>query len=234
MALGLSLCGWKRAGRACYGWAMGNLTYSRAAFDVTDETEARRIILTPEFGEDTDERWERETPYVAGLIGSQLQLGAQTLVIDYGCGIGRLSKALIETFGCRVLGVDISERMRALAPDYVRSQLFSVISPQMLFSQAKRGFRADAAISVWVLQHCLKPAEDLQLLHGALASDAPFFILNMNGRAVPTAEGKWANDGLDVDAIASERFTKVAGGKLEPGPVPPETVQISWWSTYRR
>jgi hypothetical protein len=49
---------------------MAKLTYSRAAFDVPDEAAARRIILTPEFGQDTDERWERETPYLAQLIGA--------------------------------------------------------------------------------------------------------------------------------------------------------------------
>src|SRR6187455_2492067 len=101
---------------------MAKVTYSPAAFDVADEAAARRIILTPEFEQDTAERWERETPYLAGLVGGQVPLDADSLVIDYGCGIGRLSKALIERYGCHVLGVDISARMRAMAPDYVGSQ----------------------------------------------------------------------------------------------------------------
>jgi 2-polyprenyl-3-methyl-5-hydroxy-6-metoxy-1,4-benzoquinol methylase len=212
---------------------MAKLTYSRAAFDVPDEAAARRIILTPEFGQDTDERWERETPYLADLIGSELQLTETSLCIDYGCGIGRLSKALIDRYGCRVLGVDISERMRVLAPDYVQSQRFSVASPQMLYSLAKRGFRADAGLSVWVLQHCLNPAEDAQLLDLALSPQAPLFVLNMIGRAVPTAEGRWANDGQDVKAILDAQFGAAEGRKLEPGPVPPQTVDVSWWATFR-
>lgn len=212
---------------------MAKLTYSRAAFDVPDEAAARRIILTPEFGQDTDERWEHETPYLAELIGSELQLTRNSLCIDYGCGIDRLSKALIGQYGCRVLGVDISERMRVLAPDYVQSQLFSAISPQMLYSLSKRGFRADAGFSVWVLQHCFKPSEDATLLHLALSSQAKLFVLNMIGRAVPTEEGRWANDGLDVKAILEEQFGPTEGRRLEPGPVPPETVNMSWWATFR-
>lgn len=211
---------------------MAKLTYSRAAFDVADEAAARRIILTPEFGQDTDERWERETPYLAQLIGSELQLTPNSLCIDYGCGIGRLSKALIGRYGCRVLGVDISERMRVLAPDYVQSQLFSVISPQMLYSLSRRGFRADAGFSVWVLQHCLRPAEDTALLRMALSSQAKLFVLNMIGRAVPTEEGRWANDGLDVQAILEERFGPAEINRLDAGPVPPETVNMSWWATF--
>lgn len=212
---------------------MSKLTYSRAAFDVPDEAAARRIILTPEFGQDTDERWKRETPYLAGLIGSELQLTPNSLCIDYGCGIGRLSKALIDRYGCRVLGVDISERMRVLAPDYVQSQLFSAISPQMLYSLSRRGFRADAGFSVWVLQHCFKPTEDAALLHLALSPQAKLFVLNMIRRAVPTEEGRWANDGLDVKAILEEKFGPAESRRLEPGPVPPETVNISWWATFR-
>lgn len=44
---------WQRAVRPCYASRMATFTYSRAVFDVPDETAARRIIMTPEFGQDT-------------------------------------------------------------------------------------------------------------------------------------------------------------------------------------
>jgi cyclopropane fatty-acyl-phospholipid synthase-like methyltransferase len=211
-----------------------SVTYDRRVFDVPDEQAAKRIILTPEFGEGTDQRWERETPYLVDLIGQQLSPKRDALVIDYGCGIGRLAKALIERFGVRVLGVDLSERMRALAPDYVKSQMFSVVSPHMLQSMADGGLRADHAFSVWVLQHCLSPALDISLLRHAIAEDGRLFVANLKGRAVPTAEGVWANDGLDVFALLAERFAVAAKGELDEAFVPPQTREITFWATLGR
>jgi len=211
---------------------MSEVTYSRAVFDVPDEAAAKRIILTPEFGQDTDERWDRETPYLVELIGNELAPGRDKLLIDYGCGIGRLSKALIAAYGCRVLGVDISDRMRALAPDYVQSPMFSVVSPHLLHTMADSGMRADYAISVWVLQHVLNPAMDIGLLKRAMRPDGGVFVVNLKGRAVPTAEGRWANDSLDVRALLDERFKPVAGGELDETVIPTETRQITFWASY--
>lgn len=213
---------------------MAALTYSRAVFDVKDTEAARRIILTPDRGQDTDERWERETPYLCDLIAEQLAPKPDALVIDYGCGIGRLSKVLIERFGCRVLGVDLSARMRALAPDYVNVQEFSVVSPHMLFSMVRSGMRADGALSVWVLQHCLAPANDIALLAASLKPDARLFVANLKGRAVPTVEGKWANDGIDVRALLTNALRPLSDGTLDPTVVTSETSSISFWETYAR
>lgn len=213
---------------------MANLTYSRAVFDVADEAAARRIILTPEFGQDTEERWERETPYLVDLIGRELSPAKDRLLIDYGCGIGRMSKALIERFGCRVLGVDLSERMRALAPDYVRSPLFSVVSPHLLHTMARSGMRADYAISVWVLQHVLQPDVDIGLIAAAMRPGTELFVVNLNGRAVPTVEGRWANDGLDVREILATAYDLKASGELDDAAMPAQTKEVAFWATYAR
>lgn len=213
---------------------MANLTYSKDVFEVSDENAAKRIILTPEFGEGTDQRWERETPYLTDLIGQHLSPSADGVYIDYGCGIGRLSKTLIERFGCRVLGVDISERMRALAPDYVRSQNFSVISPHMLQSLVGRGLRVQGGFSVWVLQHCALPAQDIALLHGALQPSSRLLVVNMHGRAVPTVEGRWGRDGISVRKLLQDRFGELESGELDETAVQSGTKANSYWATFTR
>jgi hypothetical protein len=48
------------------------------------------------------ERWATETPYLADRIGTALGITATSMILD--CGIGRISKALIERFQCRVVG----------------------------------------------------------------------------------------------------------------------------------
>jgi SAM-dependent methyltransferase len=90
-------------------------TYNSGIFEVANLDDARRIILTPEGGLTTDERWESETPYLVGLVAENLQLTADSVIVDYGCGIGRLARELIARYGCRVVGVDISAQMRSLA-----------------------------------------------------------------------------------------------------------------------
>ena len=91
-------------------------------------------------------------------------------VLDFGCGIGRLSKALLEQYDCRVLGVDISPDMRRMAAEYVNSDRFSVISYEMFCALAERGgLKADCAIAVYVLQHVFDPAHAIKLLSRAVA-----------------------------------------------------------------
>ena len=97
---------------------MTTLTYLPQVFDVLNMQSAREVILTHEGAASAEERWQTETPYVADLIENALSVTSETTLIDYGCGIGRLAKELITRHGCRVIGVDISINMRALAVDY--------------------------------------------------------------------------------------------------------------------
>ena len=84
-------------------------------FEVGSIEQARSIILTPD-GASTDQRWAAETPWLVEHFGRQLSPRPDTVLLDYGCGIGRLARPLIERFGCAVLGVDASHSMRLLAP----------------------------------------------------------------------------------------------------------------------
>lgn len=211
---------------------MANLTYYPEVFDAADEDAARRIILTPEPGQETAERWERETPYMAGLIEAELKPRKDGLIVDYGCGLGRLAKVLIERCGCRVLGVDLSPRMRALAPGYVGSQMFSVVSPHMFFSLGQAGLRADGAFSVWVLQHCARPADDIGLISRALQPGGGLFVANMHARAIPTRESKWASDGVDVRALLNQSFMPKSEGSFDPDVLAEETTQYTYWASF--
>ena len=134
-------------------------------------------------------------------------------VIDYGCGIGRLARELIARHSCRVVGVDISASMRALSAIYVQSDRFVACTPDMLDALVARGFRADAAYSIWVLQHCLRPAEDVGLIDRSLRPGAGLFVMNCVHRAVPTKEAHWVNDGIDIRAMLGETFPVVTEGK---------------------
>jgi SAM-dependent methyltransferase len=209
-----------------------SLTYNAGIFEVASLQAAREIILTPGADAGTDERWERETPYLAELLGDILDLRPGALVIDYGCGIGRVAKALIERFDCKVLGVDASAPMRAMAPEYVSSAAFSAVSRHMLEVMLTSGLRADAAISVWVLQHAFQPDQDVRLIKRVLRPGAPFGLVNLNRRAVPTHERRWHDDGKDVRVLVAEQFNERAAGALDRDVVGAITAEHSFWALY--
>lgn len=207
------------------------LTYNPEIFDVSNIEAARQIILTGE-GSTPDARWQSETPALAETIQNALQITPDTVLIDYGCGIGRVAKELIQRYGCRVIGVDISNNMRILALNYVQSDRFLACSPDMLDMMVARNFVADAAISIWVLQHCLKPAEDIERIHRALVPGAGLFILNNIYRAVPTKEKYWVNDGQDIKSLLSDRFSMVMEGKPPQDQTPPDLRDIIFWAKF--
>jgi SAM-dependent methyltransferase len=205
------------------------LTYDPGRFHVTSFDEAANIILTPETST-TKARWDTETPYFLDLIGRCCQIGSQALVLDYGCGIGRLSKGLIERHGCRVVGADISATMRAHAELYVNDSRFLACAPEAL---DWLGLRFDAAISVWVLQHCLRPHDDIARIKARLAPNAPLFIANNDYRAVPTKEQPWANDGVDIAAELDARFVREKRERIPAEIIPASLADITYWGLWR-
>lgn len=196
-------------------------TYFPDVFAVQDIEQARQIILTGE-GSTTTERWQVETPWLVDTISSLIDITPDILLVDYGCGVGR------------VLGVDISQQMRSLAIAYVQSDRFSTCSPEMLQGFIDDGLHVHAAISIWVLQHCLKPGEDIGRIRDVMRPGAPLFVLNNTYRAVPTKELAWVNDGIDIKSTLSLAFD------LEQEGIPPaertarDLIDIIFWGLFRK
>lgn len=211
---------------------MARLTYNPSIFDVADLESARRIILTPEPDTDTDERWRRETPYLAAQLSAHLMPQRDHTILDFGCGIGRLSKALIEQHGCRVIGVDISASMRAMAADYVASERFAALSPEDFAAQVASGLRVDGAFACWVIQHVLDPVAALEQIRAALAPAARLFVANAHLRCVPVVEGAWGRDGIVVRTVLEQMFRVRGFGALDPRWVGENTAATSFWGLY--
>ena len=140
---------WRSAGAPAAPQSAPGAAYSDAVFRQRDLQAAKEIILNPAPDMTTDERWEFETRAVVEEMGRAMQLDATSRVLDYGCGIGRIAKALIERYGCSVLGVDISADMRRFAVDYVASERFRTCEPAELDRLVKLGYSATAACACW-------------------------------------------------------------------------------------
>jgi SAM-dependent methyltransferase len=210
------------------------VTYNPAIFAVSNIAQAKALILTDEQGVNSATRWEIETPYLAELIGAHLALKPEHVVIDYGCGIGRLAREMIVRFGCQVIGVDISAQMRGLAAAYVSSDRFFACAPEMLDELMARGVRADAAIAVWVLQHCFAPALDVKRLRSILLPGGTLLVVNNRERAVPTVESDWVHDGIDIRQLLDSQFKARQHGFLDPARVTQAVTDFSFFAVYGR
>lgn len=188
-------------------------TYNPMVFAVNSERQAKNIILTPETGTTTDGRWEKETAFLKQDIGEFLKPTERTLILDYGCGLARLTKELINNHACRVLGVDISPSMRQLATAYVKDERFSVVSVPIFAAMVNNGFRVDASYSLWVLQHSPQVANDVALIKTATRQGVGFYVLNNNRSVVPTNKG-WVNDGTNLKSLLEADFVLQGYSKL--------------------
>ena len=138
---------------------------------------------------------------------------------------------MIERSGCRVIGVDISANMRALAASYVASDRFIACAPDGFSALIARGLRVDGAIAVWVLQHCPAPGADVGPIRAAMNPGAKLFVVNNQLSAVPTRKAAWVNDGAQIRTILSGSFSLEDEGVLEAEPVPPALSDVAFWAT---
>ncbi len=156
-----------------------DLRYFPQFFDKDTLHEATSVIIgdVPSINLTPTERWHLETNWLAPYL--QFSDG---LVVDYGCGIGRLAKLIQQP----VLGVDISPKMRAHACEHVQRDNFGVVSPEMFSVLCARGLTANGALAVWALQHIPEPIPVIDLIAETLNKGAKFVVVNnADERLVP-------------------------------------------------
>lgn len=210
-------------------------TYDPSVFFTPRTVErAKAVILT---GEDSspEERWERETPYFTDLILENVSLGPISRLMDYGCGVGRLSRELLLRTQCRTFGVDLSPTMQALAIGYVYNPLFLACSPQMMVDLPQM----DVIISVFVLQHIPDPETTLLSLMSKLRPSGKLFIANSHTQCFPIEKARWLRprkeDEVDVLGLCREHLKEVVfHDGFDPEHCTPKIAKHGWWGVYER
>lgn len=180
--------------------ASGSVQYDPYFFACETVEDAKAIILTTEDDLSSEERWLTETHWMVPHL-----VFDGGLVVDYGCGIGRLAALLKQP----VLGVDISPTMRSLADTYVNRAEFGAVNPQMFERLVDAGLRATGALAVWSLQHIFDPGHDILLLARALVPGARLLVVNdaeyrrVPGRRTDGCFG-WVHDGIDIGRLLDD------------------------------
>lgn len=164
---------------------------------------AKDVALSPD-AQDPG-KFARETAWTVSFLASQGLVTQESRVLDFGCGMGRVARELIERVGCKVDGVDTSASMRRFATEYVQSPLFEVRTEP-------REAAYDTALALLVLQHVRFPDIEVERLQGALVPGGRLVLLNEERRVVPTrvdADGfvQWRDDGVSIEGLMGRYFT---------------------------
>ena len=150
-----------------------------AEFDHADVGRARRSILW-------HDDWEGATRATIEILRSLDVVNANDTVVDFGCGIGRISNALVEGIGPdKVIGVDRSSDMLShaeefLPKDRLDSGRIALMSDVDFLGRAEQmSGKLDAILFIEVLHHIPEPILDdmMPKLLSMLNDDGKLFVL---------------------------------------------------------
>lgn len=173
--------------------------------------QAKEIILT---NANINDKWQRETTQLADELIKEISITEKSVILDYGCGIGRIAKELIERTNCTIIGVDISPDMLALSFEYVKNPNFTPCSLKNLNILTNSGLKFDIVFAILVLQHCVEPQIDIKSIHNALKINGYVYLFNEKNRCVPifnenTKEQNWNIDNINICELLTDSFTEI-------------------------
>ena len=203
-------------------------------------TEAQHQAVGDCKGLTMQQRWDEETPVFAKAILSWIpDINDDTYIVDYGCGPGRIAKALIDEAieqmktapgGVRsitVLGVDNSPEMLEEAMQYVGvgSNWFVTCEPH----EVSVPRQADLVYLVYCLQHmpAIEIRDALQRIWTFLKDDGFLFYCSSENRmAMRSDDGGFFDDrflGVDLKSELSRFFEEI--GPAIPDELMNDTVR---------
>lgn len=180
------------------------MPYIKEVFYPTDLEHAKHIALTAD--SNNPNKFAEETKMVVDMFLPSAYMSKDSKVLDFGCGMGRISKALIDAYDCNVIGLDTSPGMRYFAEQYVNNpKRFKCVeeytAPESI----------DIVFCLFVLQHAEFPKKEIENIYNVLKPGGYFALVNEKVRFVPSGVDDhgyviWKDDQFDVEAAVFEKF----------------------------
>jgi len=183
------------------------MSYLKEAFYPDNMESAKDICITPD--PKKPNKFNEETHFLIKFLNSRGLLHKRPKVLDFGCGVGRISKDLVD-LGCEVVGMDFSIPMLMAAINFVDNKNFTpLINTATLPFVIKPEF--DLVICSFVLQHTEDPIKEINFLKTVMKDDATLVLVNEPYRLVPMGMDKdrfveWKDDKVDIDQEVSNEF----------------------------
>jgi SAM-dependent methyltransferase len=178
------------------------LTDYRVNFDYRNLRKAKAVILW-------HDDWEKATVATLDIVDALGLVREGDTVIDYGCGIGRMTRALRGRHAVTILAVDRSGPMRAHARGYLEPDLrtgsVEILSDADLLERAGRlAATINCILMIEVLQHIPEPVLEklLPQLSGLLATSGRLFILGSDVLDVDHA----GRTGSPIEPVLARHF----------------------------
>lgn len=183
------------------------MPYIKEVFDVVTFEQAKHVVLTSD--PSNPKKFENETNFFVDTVIKENVIDENSVVLDFGCGMGRISKRLIESTNCKIIGTDISDSMLTFAKIYVAK-------PSRFFPCNKHTEinSVDVVIATFVLQHTEKPKEEIENIVNVLKPGGYLILVNEPIRYVPSNVDSnrmivWNDDGFNVFNELSNKLTKI-------------------------
>ena len=188
------------------------MAYIKEAFYPSSIQHAMDICLTPDSS--NPNKFHDETKFLVDFLADQKLVNGATQIADFGCGVGRVSKGLINTHGCNIVGFDISMPMLTAAVVYVDDARFTPQVYNTAVPYTKQG-TFDLVIASLVLQHSENPIRDIRFIRTILKDKGTLVLINEKHRYVPVGVDDrsyviWKDDGIDVFDEVSKQFSLVS------------------------
>lgn len=185
------------------------MNYIKQVFEPTEMEMAKGICLSTDIR--YPNKFEEETEFLINFIKDEKLINSKSFVADLGCGVGRISREIIDNFNCSVVGFDISTHMLLLANQYVDSAKFKTQKYKKDYKWDKNKF--DIFISSFVLQHSEHPEEDIDFIYNNIKDDGVYILVNEPERLLPIdvkdGYAVWHDDKKNIIELVSKRFKNI-------------------------
>jgi ubiquinone/menaquinone biosynthesis C-methylase UbiE len=184
--------------------------YIKQVFDTTDLEVAKNICLSKD--SKYPNKFKEETKFLIDFLKNKKIINSKTYFGDFGCGMGRVSREIIENFDCNIVGFDISSHMLLLAQQYLEyHDKFKIQKYKKNYKWS--GDKFDVFLASFVLQHSEHPQEDIDFIYNNLKDDGILILINEKERLVPVdikdGYAVWEDDKINITDLISKKYKNI-------------------------